>query len=410
MPWGVDQDEDRLVVLVRSHQRVVRSADVDRGVVDGTWRPAEERIELLVVAGGEEHGVVPQPGGTSPQRQLQGEGGRRRGGPAESIERRCRHRRGKQVGEQMAGVGVGDHDVGAHPFASGQADPGSPSALDEHLGHVGVEPELDTTLDATVVQRATQHPQPAAHVPRAEGLLDVRHHDERSRGASWVRAGVRRVAVEQHPRSRVLQVASAQAAKRGQRSDRAQVPYPQRLPQQVPRPSQRRLQERRTRDLPHRRGVVDQRGPLRPGTSAEGRIHRLGGAGPRAVGDVQCHAVGEAVVEGRVDRHEVDVVLERGSLAPDCRLQEQVAIDGWEGEQRRPGVEDEAVSLKPPELPPVRRSLLEDDDRVSLGRQSCGDGQPAHPGTDHHDPAHGSTRPFHVRVPALRAANDRTVR
>ena len=156
--------------------------------------------------------------------------------------------------------------------------------------------------------------------------------------------------------------------------------------------------------------MVDQSGPLRPSSPAERRLHRLGGAGPGAVGDVQLHTVGEAVVKGRVDGYEVDVVLECRTLAPHRGLQEQIAIDGREGEQRGAGVEDEAVPLEPTQLSAVGRCLLDDDDLVALGRQPGSHGEPAHPGADDHDPAHGSARPFHVSVPARRAANDRSVR
>jgi hypothetical protein len=78
------------------------------------------------------------------------------------------------------------------------------------------------------------------------------------------------------------------------------------------------------------------------------------------------------ICEGRFHRLQVDRVLQRTA-----GLQEQVAVDGGQGEQRRPGIEDEAVLRVAGKLAPEGRCLLQDLDLVALDGQSRGHGQAA---------------------------------
>jgi len=99
---------------------------------------------------------------------------------------------------------------------------------------------------------------------------------------------------------------------------------------------------------------------------------------------VQRGAVREAIAERRVELHEVEGLVETGA-----GLVEQVAVDRRQREQRRAGVEDEAVTLDAPELAAVGRCLLHHGDVMTLHCQARGDSHPAHACADHHHPCHG---------------------
>ena len=118
-----------------------------------------------------------------------------------------------------------------------------------------------------------------------------------------------------------------------------------------------------------------------PNASSSARADR----GPRGVGQVELDAVGEPVVADRVDgRPGRPRTLERPA-----GLAEQVAVDRRQGEQRRPGVEAEAVAGEPAELAADVAGLLADGDLVAERGQPRGGGETAHARTDDDDLGHG---------------------
>ena len=223
---------------------------------------------------------------------------------------------------------------------------------------------------------------PPLDVPGTEGLLHPRDDGQRSGRATRVRAGVGGVAPEVLAQARVTQIAAADVVEAPPRRDRAQVREPTRLLEQVTRPGERRLQEGLARHGPDVTGVDQEASPVLTGRAAERGVERSAGARP-VVGHVELGAVREPIVRNGIHLDEVDALLEGGA-----GLEERVPPHRGQGQQRRPGVEHEAVPLVAADLAAPRRGLLADDDLVPLHRKPCRDCEPAHPGSDDDDAAH----------------------
>jgi hypothetical protein len=122
--------------------------------------------------------------------------------------------------------------------------------------------------------------------------------------------------------------------------------------------------------------------PRRSAPGPERGIQRRGHRG-RIARHVEDGPVGEPVAARRVDR----VEHETGRAAG---VGEQLVEHLGQGQQRRPGVEAEAVAAVLPQLPPVRTGALVQLHPVPLRGQPGGRRQPADSGPDHHHPAHRS--------------------
>ena len=297
-------------------------------------------------------------------------------------------RPGQQVVVQMRRIGVRHHDVRIDPLAVGEHHAAGPATLDHDRHDVSTGAHPCTAQHRPLVHRLAQPAQATGDVPGAEGLLDVGDDGQRRRSASRVRAGVGRVAVEEHPQPRVAQLPAAQPAQRLPRRDRAHVGRTPGQAQQVAGTAQRRLEERLAGHLPHLVRPVEQPVPVGAGALAEALVQRHPEPGPGGVGHVQPGDVvavdgGEPVARHRIDRDQVDAVLEW--LAG---LDEQVPVDRRQGEEGRPGVEGEAVPAERPELAAPGVGLLAHDDVVAEGRQAGRRGEAGHPRPDHHDPRH----------------------
>ncbi len=90
------------------------------------------------------------------------------------------------------------------------------------------------------------------------------------------------------------------------------------------------------------------------------------------------------MTRGRVDLGQLDTRLQR-LLAG---LDEQVAVDGREGEQPRAGVEGEAVALEAAHRSAVRLRTLVHRHPVARDGQPGSGRHRAHPGADHRNPCH----------------------
>ncbi len=266
----------------------------------------------------------------------------RRLGAAQGGQRAGRDGRRQQVAVDVGGVGVRDDDVGRQPFAAREPDAGDapPRAVEEDPGDGLAGADLRAPVDGPRVHGVAEPPQTALDVPGAEGLLDVRHGRERGGGPARVRAGVGGVPVEAGPLVRVAQVPPPEPAQRVPRGDGAQVAQPASPagPGSGARPAGPRGRSRGSRPRSPRRArrTPSSRRRRRP------RARRPRPAAMRergAVRQVELRAVGEPVVADRVDGHERHLGLQRPTGG-----EEQVAVDGGQREQARPGVEHEAVA------------------------------------------------------------------
>jgi len=145
------------------------------------------------------------------------------------------------------------------------------------------------------------------------------------------------------------------------------------------------VQHRLADEVPEAGAAVVERLPRRAGTGAEGGIESRGHVGG-VEGQVEPRAVGEPVPAGGVDALELQI-----GRAPGRR--EEVGEDVRQREQRRSGVEGEAVAAVLPQLPAVGGRALVHRDAVALRREPGGGGQPADPGADDDDPRHVNRRP-----------------
>ena len=147
---------------------------------------------------------------------------------------------------------------------------------------------------------------------------------------------------------------AAESAQAGEGSDRLHLARIRRELDERPRAFEGRLDEGAACDAPHLRRARHEAPPVLRRGAAELLAHGAGDARRVGAGELERAAVREAVGECRVERLDVDRLLE--TLAG---LEEEVAIDGREGEQTRPGVEDEAVALVAREFAAEARALLE---------------------------------------------------
>ena len=286
VPGRVDQHEPRLVVVVRAQRRVVGRADVDRGSGTGRGRrprgrrPRRTRRRSRL---GEQH-VVVRGGRARPRRASSStkpdSDGVARAERAAAPRRRCG---AQQVGRRAGAASAlatttsagSDRAVGQprrrRPARRARDDLGAPRSPVR---------TVDAQRDGPLAQRVGEPAQAAAHVPGAEGLLDVRHGGQRGRRAARVGAGVGRVAVEQRAQPRVAQVRRAEPAQRAPRRDGAQVAGTPGQPQQVAARSAatRGTAPRVTSQI--RSARSRKRRPLRAGAGAERGVE--GAAAPAA--------------------------------------------------------------------------------------------------------------------------------
>ena len=272
--------------LVRAHGRVVGCADVDRGVVDRAGVPAGTAEDArrtrrrsrpgTARCGG--RGQASDPAGPAAATKP---GQRRRGAVAAVARAPPATGPWQQVVVQVGGVGVGDDDVGASRSPSASCTPATRPPSTTHRGHVGARSAPRTPRSSARSCTASPEPaQPAADVPGAERLLDVRHDRQRGGSPPRVGAGVGGVAVQEHPQPRVAQIAPAQAAQRLPWRDGAHVRRTAGQPQQVATAVQRRLEERAAGHLPHRRARGRGTGPSRRRPRRRTRRRAPAAAGP----------------------------------------------------------------------------------------------------------------------------------
>jgi hypothetical protein len=236
------------------------------------------------------------------------------------------------------------------------------------------------------VQGVAQPAQPTADVPPAEGLLDVGDDGQGGRRAARIRPGVGGVAVEENSQPLVTQVAAAELPQRRPRRHRAQVVEATCLSNQVAQALRGRLQKRPPGRHPHRVRPVEQAGPVGAGPGPQGVVEPPRQAGGGGIRGVHLDAVGKAVMTERVHRLEVEHGFQgRPGLA------EQVAVDGRQREQRRPGVEGETVPGEGSQLAADRGRLLADRHGMAGAGETGGRRQPPHPCAHDDHPSHGGT-------------------
>ena len=220
-------------------------------------------------------------------------------------------------------------------------------------------------------------------------------------------------------RRQSAQVLVAEVAQGGERRNRPDVRRVGESEECVPA-LQRRLQERLTGDAPHLAAAIDEPPPVLLGGAAERRSEGAGRLGRIDSGHGHRTAVGEVVAEGRLDRLEVDRLLERAA-----GLEEQVPVHRGQGEQARAGVERESVPAVGGQLAAVGPGLLEDRHAVPAHGEPGGDGHAAGPRADDDDvprcaavaghrrsssAAMATGRPFQEFVPARWRCHDTRLR
>src|SRR3954447_9961718 len=153
-----------------------------------------------------------------------------------------------------------------------------------------------------------------------------------------------------------MEKAASQVVEAAPRCDGAQVGEATRLLEHVTRSGERSLQEWLAGHGPDVPSVRQEPSPVLTCGATECRVE--GGTCTRpVVGHVELGAVGEAVVRNGIDLDEVDTLLECGT-----GLEKGVPPDRGQGQQRRAGVEREAVPLVSADLPAERRRLFADQD------------------------------------------------
>ena len=318
---------------------------------------------------------------------------------------RARHPGARAVPQQAAvehrRVGVADDGVRRHVRAVGEPDTADAAVAGADLRDRGAQVHPHTERLAALQQRVGDPPQPTADVPGPEVLFDVARHRQHRRGAAWVGAGVGGVAVEPGPQPRIGERRGAQAAQAAPRRDEPQVAQAEREPQQVRGPVEGPAQHRVADEVPEpgRAGVQGQ--PGRACSRSERGIQRGRDRG-RVVRQVQRGAVGEAVAARGVHRHHV----QSGRAA---RVREQLLEHVRHRQQRRPGVEGEAVAAELAELAAVGRAALVQLDGVPLRGEPRRHREAADARADDDD-LHRSGRPFQVSVRRRCPRHERTSR
>ncbi len=279
---------------------------------------AEDRVELVVVVGGEEHGVVGELRRAPAQGEQQHEAGQRRLHPSQRPQRAGRHRGRQQVAVDVLGVGVRHDDVRGQRLAVREADADGPPppAVEEDLRHRCPGAHPGASLDRSGEHGVAQPPQATRDVPGAEGLLDVGHGRQRRGGAPRVRAGVGGVAVEEGALVRVAQVVPAQVAQRPPGGDGPQVPASSSLRDQGACPVERGLEERLPGRVPDRPGAPQERGPVGTGAWPESAVPGLFDLRSRRVRHLDPGAVGETVRADGIDRDQRQLRVERARRSP----------------------------------------------------------------------------------------------
>ena len=231
-----------------------------------------------------------------------------------------------------------------------------------------------------------QHAQPAADVPDPERLLDVGDRRERRRGPARIRSGVGGIAVQDEAQPRVAHSRPPQSAqgppgRHGRDVGRAAGQRRHRSPA-----VHGRTEDGSAAQPPHCAGARHEIAPILPGRLAERLAERRRRRAGARAGHLDAGAVGEGVAVARLDRPQVDLVLQRSA-----RLEEQVAVHRREGEHARAGVEGESVVVQGVQLPAGAAARLQDRDAVAFGGQARGHRQSAGTGAHDDDSGHGSS-------------------
>ncbi len=283
----------------------------------------------------------------------------------------------------------GDDEVRLGDGPVGQPHPGRPAVLLDEADGLRAEEELHAPRHAPLVERVRQPAHAAAHVPAAEGLLHVRQHGRARGGAARVEAVGEGVALQESDEPGVLQLPRGDGGQGGGHVPPEQAASAHRRVRVVAQGldalgAQRLLQQGAPRRVPHLARAVHQLAPALARAGTDGGVERGDDAGARGVGQGDVRAVREEMTARRVDLDQVQALLQR-LLAG---LDEQVAVDGGQVQQPRPGVEDEPVPLEPPDGAAVRLGALVHRDPMPGNGQARGGRHGAHSGADHHNPSH----------------------
>ena len=177
----------------------------------------------------------------------------------------------EEIGVQVVGVDVGDHDVGVDLLAPGQAHAGHPVAVGQHRPDIGTGAHLHAGRAEGLPEGRAEGGQAAPDVPGAEVLLDVGDAGQRG-GRRGGRARIGGVPAGPLDEAGVGEGAPGPAAERAQRVDGEEVPRRPQAADQVAGRPHGTGQERAVGHLPGGAGPVEEaaEGGAGPGRKALG--------------------------------------------------------------------------------------------------------------------------------------------
>ena len=283
--------------------------------------------------------------------------------------------------------------------------------LDVDGDDVGAEPGRRPAARSTApADRGAQPAQPALDVPCAERLLDIGDDREGGRSTARVGPGVGGVAVEEHPLPRVGEIAGEPRYATRSRGDRSQVAQPSERRSSRAGPVER-LTRGTARAWPARPQAAWSTAPVQPAPAPARRRRPWPAALPASTGPVCRARRRQRSGSGTAGRPA------RGRRCPrerrprdDGGLQEQVAVDRGQRQQRRPGVEDEPFAHASGRACRRRSGACSSTvTRCPCAASRAANGQAAHARADDDHPAHRQRRPFQVSVPARCPRTDAAV-
>ena len=284
-PGGHHRRQGHRLVVLRGESRVVGPQNRDRGV-RVPRRRAEEGVQLRVTVARMDHrAMCGALGAGTAQGEQHGQPAGRGGlWPYLAV---APHRGPLRQPVQDARRDTGHHEVRLRDRPVGEFHPRRPAVLLQHTGDVGAEVKLDLPGQTPLVHRPGQLAQSAAHVPGAEGVLQVRQYGRARRGDPGIQAVAEGMALQERREPGVAQLPGAELGEGGGPASAQQPLVRHRrvgltLGQHLPVRPQWLLQQRAAGPVPGLAGPHQEVAPALPCARAERLVQ--GGHGARARG------------------------------------------------------------------------------------------------------------------------------
>ncbi len=301
---------------------------------------------------------------------------RKRAAPRRLRRNRGTRRRAERAVRERGGIGVADDRGGVDALARGEPHPRRAAALDHDVAHRRAIAEDRAVADRQRLERLGQGMHPAGDQPHP-GRLDMRDEHQRRRAQEGRGATIGRIAPEQLPQPRIVEMRAERGPQAFIGADLVEVgqPAPSHPPRQPERIGLRRAQEGRIERLedPLRLGAEGTiaGGGARAGKGADRRLARGG------IGEQIEPIVAPGMPREHARRGQRQMRLERAAAVGEDFV-EHVA----QREHRRAGVDRHAACDDFAHLPAGTGRRLDDRDGQAARGEQSGAGQPANSGTD----------------------------